>query len=161
MIYLQPARHKSLRGISLIEAVVYLALATFLVTGVVVASYPLFTNTERQSKSTVQEMEAANVTQKILNILNSATSISAPVVGAQGSSLTTVTPLGTVTVTNTGNEITVNRGSGAIPVHSDRVAMTGLNFSRIAGGVGEPDSLVFVFSANGVPISAVTRYVKN
>ncbi len=151
----------AMRGISMIEMLVYLALATFLVSGIVVSTYPLFTNTERQSKNTVREMEVANVTQKIIFILNTATSITAPAVGASGNMLTAVTPLGTVSVTNTGTEITINRGAGVLPVHSDRVPMTGLTFTRAAGAAGTPDSLTFGFSADGVPISTVTRYVKN
>ena len=106
-------------------------------------------------------MEGANVTQKILFILNSASSITAPAVGTSGSTLTAVTPLGTVTVSISGSTVSIDRGAGALPLHSERVPITGLTFTRTAGTAGTPDTISFVFSADGVPVSTVTRYVKN
>lgn len=154
-----PAR--ALRGISLIEAVIYIGLSTFLIGSVLAASYPLFTSTERQSARTVRDTETAVVSVKIIQILNAASSITAPAVGSTGSTLIAVTAQGTVTVSLSGNAVAIDRGAGVVPITTSRVSISNLSFSRIVGSAGTPDAIKFSFSANGTPVPEVIRYVKN
>ena len=132
------------RGFTLIEALIYFVLTSLLLTGVIAASYPLFTNTERGSMAILRDLESAFVFQKIAYYLNQASSISAPGSGGSGGTLIL-----------DGNTFTLSGGAVELngePLTSSRIEIENLVFSR-SGGI-----LTVNFDANGVAQGPYIRY---
>ena len=150
-----------MKGFTLIEAVIYFALTSAIIIGILASSYPLFTNTERLSKSVHRDLESAFVFQKVAYLMNQATAISEPASGASGNTLR-LTVNGSsyqMTLDSSAVVLSVNGGT-PVPLTSSRVEITGLTFTRTAGVGGTPDTLTVEFSANGVAEGPYTRYVR-
>src|SRR3989338_5826533 len=79
---------KSGKGFTLIEAIIYLALVSFLMVSVLAAVYPIFTGTERTSQKITVDGEVAFVLRKIAWALGPVSSVSAPAEGLSGDTLT-------------------------------------------------------------------------
>lgn len=143
------------RGFTLIEALIYFVLTSLLITGVLAASYPIFTNTERTSAAVLRDLESAFVFQKIAYLMNSASAMTVPGSGASGAVLTLIVEGEVYSFELDGGAVTLND----IPLTSERVEIENLTFTR-ATLSGAPDILTVDFDANGVSQGPYTRYVR-
>jgi hypothetical protein len=144
------------RGFTLLEAIIYFALVSAIVMGVIVSIYPLFTNTERASMAVLRDLESAFVFQKVAYLLNigDAASVSSGtlVVSSGGDTYRMFLEDGAVVLTID--------GGASIPLTSSRVTIENLTFTYTVGSGGIPDLLTVDFDANGVSEGPYTRYVR-
>lgn len=153
------------RGFTLIETIIYLALFSILMAGILSSVYILFESSDRnQSKATLQE-EKEYLLGKINWALNGAQTISTPAANASGSFLsaikydTTATQVGISGTNMTFNGVTLNNSN---------VKVTNLTFIHTYAGGANPESLEAGFTLsigtpNGMTISQIastTRYIR-
>lgn len=151
-----------MRGFTLIEAIIYIALTSLIVGGVIAGTYPLFTNTESSVKSAHRELDAAHVYQKMSYYLNQGGTVTTPSSPGTASSLV-VTVAGTAyTFAVADGAVTLREGSGAVvPLTASRLSVTSMSVVRTAGAGGAPDALSVQFVIDGVTQGPYTRYVRN
>ncbi|MGB4076765.1 MAG: prepilin-type N-terminal cleavage/methylation domain-containing protein [Minisyncoccia bacterium] len=120
------------RGFTLIEAIVYFALLGAIITGILVSSYPLFTNTERSSAAVLRDLESALVFRSATYLLNRAVHIEAPSPGNSGSSLRIRDREGdTYELSLSGTEVMLSvNGGSALPLTASRVEITGFTVTH-------------------------------
>ena len=129
------SRRRRQAGYTLIELLLYVAISGMLLTGVV-GFFGLVTEArvKNQSISEVDEQGAAAM-DYITQTIRNATSISSPVVGATGASLTLVVPTGALSPTIfslSGTVLQVKEGAAAaIPLTSNEVQVSSLTFHNL------------------------------
>lgn len=115
-----PVRKHKQGGFTLIETLIYIALFGMILTGVIVSSYPLFTNTERSMASVTDEGEAAFILRKFSWAMNSATAVSVP-------NATTLI-VDSDTFTTSGADLTLN----GVPLNATRSPVSGFSVTKNA-----------------------------
>lgn len=86
------------RGFTLIEAIIYLALFSILITGALEASFGIFESGGHSSASALLAEEGSFVISKVRIELADAIQVVAPAVGGSSTLLTIVKPSGTSTI---------------------------------------------------------------
>ncbi len=141
-----------MRGFSLIETIVYIALLGFIMSGAVITAYQVTQSSFVVSeKDTVQE-EGNFVLRKLEHAF----------VGAQdlyvSGSLLSVDPYtgSNIVFTLSGGALFVNRGSGAKALTTDNVTVNSLVFT---GHAGPPKGVTVQFTLDG-EVFTLTKYVR-
>lgn len=148
------------RGFTLIETLVYLALFTLMIGGLVISAYALFESNDRnQTKAMLQE-EANFVMAKIVRTLDNAASAS-----VSGGSMLTVTKydLTTVVVSTTSSNVFI----GGSRLNNENVTIDDLLFVRSGGG-SAPESVEISITASArtpkgmivTQSASTTRYIR-
>lgn len=149
------------RAFTLIEALIYLALMSVIITGAIASAYPLFTNTGRSSVTILRDLESMFVFQKVSYLMNQASAITTPSSGAAGDTLTLVVGGDAYEIELVDGAVTLTiNGGERVPLTASRVDIENLTFTREAGSGGTPDTLRVDFDANEVPQGPFTRYVR-
>ncbi len=149
------------RGFTLIETVVYLALFSIVMTGLVATAYGYFESTGRNETKAVLQEEKDFILGKINYALSGAQTISVPTTGASGGTL--------IVAKYGGGTITVVSSSGnvlqdSLIINSSNVNISNLSFTHSSS----PESVAasFTISANtpdGQSVSetaSITRYLR-
>ena len=166
MITAKHSNHtKSGAGFTLIETLVYLALFSFLMTGIIVVVYSIFESTDRnQTKIMVQE-EGNFLVAKISWALsavkgfnvNGSTELSVEKWDVSGTTTTTLV------INLSGTDLVLSRaGNPPLPLNNSNVEISNLNFSR---GVANQEYIRADFKVNartlqGAPVSQDFSMIK-
>ncbi len=154
-----------MKGFTLIETVIYIALLGMLMTGTLMTAYDLFESSQKSSgKATVQE-EGSFVQRKMTWALTGMTS--APTVGGFNCSQTlSVSKAGAATPVefqrnSTNNTIEMREGGvgSFLPITTGNVSATCLQFSTIAASGSGPSGVTATLTISTLPFS-VTKYVR-
>lgn len=136
---------KKQKGFTLVETLMYIALFSVVITGIVMSSYPLITGTERLSQRVTAESEAMFVLHKIGSALSSASSLS-----VSGGNTLTVTPLSGSPYSFSLNGAFVEKNG--IPLSVSRVTFSNFSVSAIsdppAGAGNVPHTVTVSFDAD-------------
>ena len=153
----------SMRGFTLIETIVYLALFAIVMTGLVATVYGYFENTGRNETKAILQEEGNFVLGKINYALDGAQAVSAPASGATGGTLT-ATKYGSglsTTITSSGGNVTQD---GSRLVDSSVVTISSLTFTHIASPEGVTASFTITAKTpGGQSVSepaSITRYIR-
>jgi hypothetical protein len=144
-----------LRGVTLLETVIYIALLSAILTGIVVSVYPLFSGLERTGSKVLAESEAAFALRKVAWVLSDATAIAAPAAGASGSALTVTGPGGTVSIAQSGTTL----AQGGTPLLSSRVAVSNVLVRHVAPSGATPRLIEVEFDIGGRHVGPWRKYV--
>lgn len=147
-----------MRGFTLIETIVYLALLSFILSGTMVAVYAMLENGGSIAEKTTTEDEGFFTTRKLEWIMSDMTSITSPSSGI-GSALSITRSDGTVIeVRLEDGVIEMFEDSGTpIPLTTGNVEVTYLGFERHAG---TPPGVTASTTINDIVFSA-TNYLRN
>jgi Tfp pilus assembly protein PilE len=154
-----------MRGFTLVETLVYIALFGILVGGFVVSAYNLFESNDRNQTKAMLQQEKEFVIGKINWALSSAKTVTTPAAGASGASLS---------VTNYDNSvITMGLVSGAVtvggaPITNSNVIVSNLVFIHTYAGGTNPDSVEAGFTIRAMTpdgksvtqTASTTRYIR-
>ncbi len=126
----------TIRGFTLIEAIVYLALFSILMGGGVVAAYSLFDATTRAGTRTMLQEETDFLLSKIDWTLSGAEAVTAPGAGAVGSALTVAkwdTSSGNpIVIAKNGDNLTMTRSGGSEEIlNNTNVSVTAIAFEHV------------------------------
>ncbi len=160
---------KCSKGFTLIETIVYLALFSILMTGIIASVYALMESGDRnQTKAMLQE-EKEYLLGKLNWALSGAQTVSTPVAGFSGTSLNIVKYDGTpVTLSRVGTKMTFKTTGAPVDLNNDSVMVTNLVFIHTYAGGANPESVEAGFtltatSTNGMTITqtaSTTRYIR-
>lgn len=148
-----------MRGFTLIETLIYLALFSMLFTGILLSSYGFFTSVEHVSSLVVGENEAAFVIYKINAILNASRSIAEPTTHGDVLRVTT-TDSDVYIIRNVEGAITLQKNSASpVLLTAERVTFSNFSATNTPKNAGLPHHLEYTFSVDGTPISPIRTYV--
>jgi hypothetical protein len=132
------------RGFTLIEALIYLALFTIILMGVVVAAYALFETNARNETAAMLQEEKEFLLAKVSHLLDTTDLVSLPLAGGSGAVLSVV-PFGS------GSLVTVSGGGGNLEIdgvvlNNTNVTITGLSFDHVYAGGVNPQTVTMTFT---------------
>lgn len=148
---------KRTRGFTLMEALIYIAIFSILMSGAVVASYNLLEGGGRNKNAIGIQEEGTFLNRKINWALTGASAVSA---SPDGTTLTiTRSDLGSqspLVIIGNGTMMTITRGASApIALNSDRFRVTGPvtghTFSILPTSAGRPSSVTVSFQIQSRP----------
>lgn len=139
-------------GVTLIEVLIYITILGFVMTGALMSTYQILSGSQSLANKNLTEEEAGFIIAKLSWALNDVSVINSPVPNTSGGTLS-VRKNGSasnIIFALTGDDISINKGSGPVKLNSDRMAITNLNFEHIQKtGVSTADSIKISFNANG------------
>jgi hypothetical protein len=142
-------------GLTLIETIIYVALFGFILTGVVVSIYPIFSGADKTSRDVSREIESLFVLQKISWTISSASSVS---VAESNNELNVTTPDGNFIFRENNRAIEIkNAGGGFEPLNSSRVRITDFKVNDYAVSEGAPRYIEIEFLADGLKIGPIRK----
>ena len=156
---------KTSRGFTLIDTLVYLALFTMVVGGLIVSAYSFFESSGRNISKSVLQNEQNFLLAKINWTLNNVQTISAPAINASGSTLTVSTYSGTnATLTRTGALLTLN----GVALNTPDLSVTRFTVIHTYAGGNNPEYIeagitLSMKTPNGMTIqqsASTTRYIR-
>ncbi|OGG47061.1 hypothetical protein A2671_01565 [Candidatus Kaiserbacteria bacterium RIFCSPHIGHO2_01_FULL_49_13] len=153
------------RGFTLIEALIYTALFSFIIGGAILAVYSILDGSARTDAALTRDADARFVLQKIAWVMNDASNIFSPTSGNDSESLSVVKSVaGTptlITIDLTSGRIFMTRDVGPeIPLTSERVRAESILFHARPPSAGAPPAIEMSFVLNGVFYGTTTRYVR-
>jgi prepilin-type N-terminal cleavage/methylation domain-containing protein len=168
---------KSKRGFTLIEVIIYLALFSMLIGGIIVVAYTIFESAGRDQARELLQQEGNFLTGKIEWALSGANAINNPPVDTPLDILQVTKYGGLVIAINTsedcsGSTVTGNiflqNGTNCTQLNSSGVQMSNLSFSHNFGGGAVPENVTAKFTLttrtqNGIFISQdfyTTKYLR-
>lgn len=129
----------------MIEMIVYIALFSFVIGAGISTAFFLTTEAGSTEREVLADAEANFLLRKTDRVLGGASSISSPVAGSSGSTLT-VSNSGTVSITQSATDILIDRGSGWVLLTSGNFDVSSLNFTHVAPAGGRPAELQMTFT---------------
>ena len=153
------------RGFTLIETLVYIALFTLMIGGLVVSVYFFFENSDRNQTKAMMQEEENFLIGKINWALSGAKTVSAPAAGSSGSTLTSANYDGTTrTIALSGATITLN----GTTLNNSNVTISKLVFIHVSAGGTNPESVEAGFTITAktptgstvVESASTTRYIR-
>jgi prepilin-type N-terminal cleavage/methylation domain-containing protein len=148
-----------MRGFTLIETIIYVALFGILMVGTISAVNPIFTGVERMNQKVIIENEVTLVSRTITSLIPQASSISVPSIGTTFNSLTLAT-------WNTGgpiigytfgvqdgaviSNVSVNGApTGSTTMTASRVRFDSMSVKRVAASGGTPAYIELSYVVTG------------
>jgi len=154
------------KGFTLIETVIYIALFSIIIFGGFVAAFQLIQGTDTLNAITVREGEINFVLRKINYALNSVENISKPSALNPSSNILEVTKYDGTKISIRLNsdpnnkKIEISKNGGIfLPITTDNVEVTSLQFKYIPQIGNAPAGIEATFTLNGVTAST-TRYIR-
>ncbi len=151
------------KGFTLLETVIYIALLSVILTGLLVSVYPLFTGTERINAKVTAEGEAAFILRKVAWMLSDATAVTSPAfAGALSSTFRVVRYSGSPVIMRlnptTGElEISEDDGVSYLLLTASRVKVENFEVTRTAPS---GQTLISVeFDINGQHVGPWQKYL--
>lgn len=150
-----------MKGFTLIETSIYIALLGILFAGIVSSAYPLLRGAEHLTSKAVSDVETAFIIRKITTVLASANNIVKPAVGATDTTLTVTTYAGdTYTFTQNGTTISFKKNSDApLSLIADRVTLADFSVTHRGSSGNLPRSIEYSFFSNGILIGPIRKYL--
>lgn len=155
---------KYIRGVTLIETIIYLALFAIIIVGLVLAAYGLLENVGRTQSRAMMQEEEMYVLAKIQGVLGRAETVTLPAAETSGKTLTLRTYNSeSVSVNESGNAVLFN----GVVLNNTNVTIHNLVFIHTYRGGSEPESIEAGFTIttkapNGSSVSetaSTTRYI--
>ncbi|MFM2381986.1 MAG: hypothetical protein RLZZ76_753 [Candidatus Parcubacteria bacterium] len=148
------------QGFTLLETIIYLALFSILLTGVLISSYSFFRGAERMTLYVLQDNEAAFVIRKIGTQLNSASAITVPSSGAASSSIRFSTYDGSEhTFAAVDGSIAYATATGPfLPLNAERVKVSAFSATHTAPTSLSPRFLEYSFVIDGEVVGPIRTY---
>ncbi len=146
-----------MKGFTLIEVIVYLALFALILGGAVISAYNVFESSGRGGSRGMLQEEGDFVMAKISWALSGASAIASPAIVTLPCSATSDTlsvskwdsAVDPVAITLTGTNATISKkGAAAVPINSSSVQISNLRFKHCWLGGANPDSLEASFTVN-------------
>ncbi len=149
-----------LKGFTLIEAIIYIALFAIIIGGGLAASYQIIQSTDAAQNHVILQQEANFIFRKIEWALTGATAVNTPntyTLGVTKGSLLTFTQ-------NTGS-LTLQRASdSSVILNSSSVIVNLFSVAKIVGSGGKPDSVKVDFTLtlaqSGMPTTQSFSFIK-
>lgn len=140
------------RGFTLLETIIYLALFSLLMIGVLSTVYELLAGGTHNRASVAIQEEGTFVNRKISWALSGATSVSVP----DPKTLTITRPdLGAqspLQITESAGQMLISRGGGVpVPLTTSELAVENTNISMVPAQGGVPASINMQYEIKGVP----------
>lgn len=149
------------KGFTLLETVIYIALFSLLMAGVIVAVFNIFASNDRNEISVGIQEEGTFVARKLSWALTSASTVSttsASTLVVTRPDLAAQSPL---TLTQSAGRLTLARGSGAgMALTGLRFTVSSTTFTITPATSGIATSVKMTYSINGVPF-IYKSYLKN
>jgi prepilin-type N-terminal cleavage/methylation domain-containing protein len=136
-------KKKSASGFTLIEVLLYLALFSIIMGGVLISVLNMVEGVGRTRGLIEIQQEGAFIQSKISWALTGAQIVSDPPIGTPGSTLSlTKFDSTTANLSLNGTDVVIDTGSGPFVLNNSRVDVTALNFTRTVSvsGVEEVDA---------------------
>ena len=149
-------------GFTLIEALIYSALFSLMMVGMLGAVYMVLQGANQSEARLLVDDEANFVLRKINWALTGVSSINTPVAGSIGSNLNiTKTDVGTVRFRLDNENIEIDSGAGAyVALDTVNVAASSLSFQHIPpASSDQPAAVRATFYLNGV-FYEITKYIR-
>lgn len=149
------------RGFTLIEAIVYVALLSIIMGGVLAAVYNLTQGATRITANTTVQEEGNFVLRKVAWALTGLSGITTPLSGTSNTLLVTKVGGTRVGMRLSGSNIEMSEDGGVtyLPLTTDNVTASALQFTFVpASGTG-PSGVIASFSINGIAFS-VQKYLR-
>ncbi len=153
MIHPTPS-NKNQSGLTLIEVVIYVALVSFILSGVLLSVYNILSRTDNLASRNNLEQEAGFIMAKIDWALDGVASISLPLPNTTGGSLSLLNDgysSGSLSFALSGDYIFLQRGTNEpVVLNSDRVKVSSLSFDfERQTGLTTVDSIRTSFYVDG------------
>ena len=161
-VMIKENKYKNLGGFTLIETIVYIALLSLMMGGVLAVTFQLMTSTESVNTKTSTAEEGNFVLRKINWVLTGLDPTIPPTVTGLGCAqiLTTTNNWSSTIIKRdtTNNSVLVQEGSGGsfLPVTNDTASTTCLRFELISG---TPAGVSATATINGIDF-ATTKYIR-
>ncbi len=141
-------------GVTLIEVVIYIALVSFILSGILISVYQILSRTDNLASRNNTEQDANFIIAKIGWALDGVASVSMPTPNTSGASLSVVKDgysSGSFSFTLSGDDIFLQRGVyGPVVLNSDQVVVSSLSFDFTRQiGLTTVDSITTSFYVNG------------
>jgi len=154
-----------MRGFTLIEALIYTALFSFIIGGAILAVYSILDGSARTDTALTRDAEARFVLQKIAWALNSKTTLIAPADDSSGDSLSLVKTISgtptTISININNGRVYLTRNAGpAVPLTSERISVDSLLFHNRASAAGAPRAIEVTIAINGTTYGPSLRYAR-
>jgi prepilin-type N-terminal cleavage/methylation domain-containing protein len=165
-----------IQGFTLVEVIIYLALFSILMSGILVSVYPILTNTDRLTAHVLRESEVAFITEKIRNALSLTVTDNDVIIVEPSEGETS----NTLRIEQNGNgvlSISVDTsltfctppricsmlvwsedGSPPLPLNNERVYIDNLNITHSAPTLNLGRSIDLTFTANGETVGPIRYY---
>ncbi len=163
------APHRRMRGFTLIETIIYIALFAILMMGAMAAVQPIFTGAERMSQRAVVESEVMLVSRTITSLIPQASTVSAPAQGTSGDTLSLTTwnsggpSIGYAFAVQDGAvfaNVSVNGSfTGSTTLTASRVRFDSMSVKRVAAQGGTPAYIELSYAANGSTYGPIRSYL--
>ena len=150
---------KIIRGFTLIETIIYIALFSIIISLVIGAVYQIIQGSEDLQKNIVAEAEAHFLMRKTEWALAGVSAINSPASGLTGATLSVDK------VNYSQNPIVLDLDSGSLRIkkglgdpiilNSANVTISDLQFQHLAAGLYRPAAIRVSFKVNGEPFSTV------
>ena len=148
-------------GFTLIEALIYSALFSLMMVGMLGAVYMVLQGANQSEARLLVDDEANFVLRKINWALTGVSSINTPVTGSIGSNLNiTKTDASTVRFSLNNENIEIYSGTGTyVPLDTANVTAASLSFEHIPASGDKPAAIKAVFYLTGV-FYEITKYIR-
>jgi prepilin-type N-terminal cleavage/methylation domain-containing protein len=167
-----------IQGFTLVEVIIYLALFSILMSGILVSVYPILTNTDRLTAHVLRESEVAFITEKIRNALSLTVTLSDVIIvePREGETSNTLrierdgSELLSISIDDSLTFCTPPRicsmlvwsedGNSPLPLNNERIHIDNLSVTHNAPTPGSYRSIDLTFTANGEIVGPITYYFR-
>ena len=154
---------KIVRGFTLIETIIYIALFSVIISLVIGAVYPIIQGSESLQKNIVADAEAHFLTRKIEWALTSVLAINSPTSGLTGATLSVDKvnyPQNPILFDLDSGSLRIKNGLGdPIILNSANVTVSDLQFQHLAAGLYRPAAIKTSFKVDG-ELYSTTIYLR-
>lgn len=155
------------RGFTLIEAIIYIALFSIIMTAGFVTAFQLMQGSGTISSKVVVQEEANFALRKINWALSGITTINTPTALAPYSATLSITKTShpsnpveiRLNVASSSIEMREGGAGGYVPITTQNVKVTSLGFQYVVGVGGAPDGIIATTTINGI-VSTTTKYIR-
>ena len=153
-------RSLPLTGFTLIEVLIYSALFSLMMVGMLGGVYMVIQSANQSNARLLVDDEANFVLRKMNWALTGVSSINVPTAGSTGPTLNVIkTGVGAVRFRLNSENIEIDAGSGYIPLDTDNVIAASLSFEHIPASGNQPAAIMATFYLNDV-FYETTKYIR-
>lgn len=136
----------TMRGVTLLETLLYLALFAFMLTGTFISLANMHESATRIDASARLTDEGNFLLHRLRYIVHAADSISVPARGEQQTRLILLLPTGSVSIRAQEGRLMYEQDGSLFPLTGSEITVSDLSFERESGTPGRPAALVISFT---------------
>ncbi len=150
---------KNSKGFTLLETLIYVALAGIIIVGIVVTVYPIFTSTDKITANISREGETVFVLRKIYWMLNHSSFVSVPtsdelrITLDGGTNVRFKQGIGSI-------DMSTNGGVNWVPLTASRVTFNNFLVTHVPPANNLPRYVEITFDSNGTVFGPVRKYLR-